>query len=59
MPCSTNARHTGAVPSGRSVSERPPASSKVNISLRTMSVDSPTPRANSSVASNTGVSIRS
>ena len=31
----------------------------VNISLRTMSVDSPTPRANSSVASKTGVSIRS
>src|SRR5438270_773813 len=40
MPCSTYARQTGAVPSGRSVSERPAASVKVNISLRTMSVDS-------------------
>jgi len=38
--------------------ERPPWSSKVNISLRTMSVDSPTPRSNSSVCSNAGVSIR-
>ena len=45
-----------AVPSGRSVSERPPLSSKVNISFWTMSVDSPTPRANSSVSSKTGVS---
>ena len=42
--------------SGRSVIERPPASSKVNISFWTMSVVWPTPRANSSVFSNTGVS---
>ena len=48
-----------AVPSGRSVSERPALSSNVNISFWTMSVDSPTPRANSSVSSNTGVSIGS
>jgi hypothetical protein len=54
-----NARHTGAVPSGRNVSDRPPASVNVNISLLTMSVASPTPRANSSVASNAGVSMRS
>ncbi len=52
------ARQTGAVPSGRSVNDRPPPSSKLYISLRTMSVASPTPRANSSVASNVGVSIR-
>ena len=39
MPCSRYARQTGAVPSGRSVSERPPASSKVYISFWTMSVD--------------------
>ena len=45
-----------AVPSGRSVSERPALSSKVNISFWTMSVDSPTPRANSSVSSKIGVS---
>ena len=32
-------------------------SSHVNISLETMSVSSPTPRANSSVVSNTGVRI--
>ncbi len=56
MPCSTYARQIGAVPSGRSVNERPPMSSKLNISFWTMSVDSPTPRANSSVSSKTGVS---
>ena len=56
MPCSTYARQTPAVPSGRSVSERPALSSKVNISLRTMSVEAPTPRAKSSVSSNTGLS---
>ncbi len=49
---------TGAVPSGRSVSERSPASVKVYISFCTMSVDAPTPRAKSSVCSKTGVSIR-
>jgi hypothetical protein len=49
---------TGAVPSGRRVSERSPASVKVYISFWTMSVDAPTPRANRSVCSKTGVSIR-
>ena len=58
IPCSTYARHIGAVPSGRSVSESPPPSSNVYISFCTTSVDSPTPRANSSVASNVGVSMR-
>src|SRR5947199_10872103 len=52
------ARHTGAVPSGRRVSERPAPSSNEYISFWTMSVASPTPRANNSVASNVGVSIR-
>ena len=56
MPCSTYARQIGAVPSGRSVNDRPPMSSNVNISFWTMSVDSPTPRANSSVSSKIGVS---
>ena len=45
----------GAVPSGRSVSERSPLSVKVYISLRTMSVASPTPRSNNPVSSNSGV----
>ena len=57
MPCSRYARQTGAVPSGRSVSERPPWSVNVYISLRTMSVASPTVRTNSSVSSKIGVSI--
>src|ERR1700686_1624298 len=48
----------GAVPSGRSVSERPPRSVKVNISLLTMSLPSPTPRTNRSVVSKLGVSMR-
>ena len=56
MPCSTYARQIAAVPSGRRVSERPALSSKVNISFCTTSVDSPTPRANSSVSSKIGVS---
>ncbi len=47
----------GAVPSGRSVSERPPLSGNVYISLRTMSVASPTPRSNSPVSSNSGVTM--
>ena len=55
MPCSRYARHTGAVPSGRSVS---PSSGNVYISFCTTSVDSPTPRAKRSVASKTGVSTR-
>ena len=48
------ARQTGAVPSGRRVSERPPPSSNVYISFCTISVASPTPRENSSVDSNVG-----
>jgi hypothetical protein len=50
-------RMTPAVPSGRRVTDRPPRSAKVYISLDTTSVDSPTPRANSAVSSNTGSSI--
>ena len=44
-------------PPGRSVSERPPRSSNVYISLRTMSVASPTVRTNRSESSKIGVSI--
>src|SRR3954465_7129849 len=58
MPCSRYGGATGAVPSGRSVSDRPPASSNVYISFWTMSVDSPTPRANRSGASKPGRSVR-
>ena len=58
MPFSTYALATGAVPSGRSVRLRPPRSSKVYISLRTMSVAVPTPRTNTSVSSNVGVVMR-
>jgi hypothetical protein len=58
MPCSRYARTTPAVPSGRSVRLRSPRSSKVYISFWTTSVDAPTPRAKSSVASKIGVSIR-
>src|SRR6266545_1300321 len=47
---------TGAVPSGRRVSWRPPRSVNVYISLVTMSLDWPEVRLNSSVRSNTGVS---
>ena len=50
-------RMTPAVPSGRSEMDRPPRSSKVYISLLTTSVDSPTPRTNSPVSSNTGSSM--
>jgi len=53
------ARITPAVPSGRSVIERPPRSSNVYISLETTSVDSPTPRVKSSVSSKIGNSINS
>ncbi len=49
-------RITPAVPSGRNVTERPPRSAKVYISLLTTSVDSPTPRANSAVSSKIGSS---
>ena len=51
------ARITPAVPSGRSVTLRPPRSEKVYISLATTSVDSPTPRANSVVSSKIGSSM--
>jgi len=44
--------------SGRSVRERSPPSSNVYISFETMSVDAPTPRANRSVCSKIGVSMR-
>ena len=50
-------RTTEAVPSGRSVIERPPLSSKVYISFWTMSVVSPTPRRKSSVCSKAGKRI--
>jgi len=39
------------------VTDRPPRSVNVYISLVTTSVDSPTPRANSAVSSNTGTSM--
>jgi hypothetical protein len=52
-----NARISPAVSSGRRVSERPPRSVKVYISLETTSVDSPTPRAKTVVSSNVGVSM--
>ena len=52
-----NERTVGAVPSARSVSERPPLSSKVYISFETMSVSSPTERTNRSVSSKIGVRI--
>ena len=47
----------GAVPSGRSVSERPPRSSKVYISLCTTSEPSPEVRRKSAVSSKPGVWI--
>ena len=53
-----NPRTTDAVHSGRSVNDSSPRS-KVYISLRTMSVESPTERANSSVVSSSGVRISS
>ena len=59
LPEQAGARATGAVPSGRSVSERPPWSSKLNICFWTMSVESPTVRLKTSVASKIGVSIGS
>jgi hypothetical protein len=46
-----------AVYSGLSVSDSPPRSVKVYISLETTSVVSPMPRANSSVNSKMGVAI--
>jgi len=51
------ARTAPAVPSGRSVMERPPLSSNVYICFSTTSVVSPTERRKSSVCSNTGVRI--
>jgi hypothetical protein len=55
IPCSTYARQIGAVPSGRSVSERPPRSSNVYISFWTMSLPAPAVRRKSSVSSKPGV----
>ena len=57
MPFSSIARTAPAVPSGRSVIERPPLSVNVYICFSTTSVVSPTERSNSSVCSNTGVRI--
>ena len=51
--CSTKARATGAVPSGRSAMRRPPLSSKSYISLVTTSVPSPR-RRNTPMSSNMG-----
>ena len=56
-PCSTYARQIGAVPSGRSVSERSERSVKVYISFCTTSEPTPDVRAKSSVSSKTGVWI--
>ena len=53
----TKARQMPAVYSGRKVSDSPPRSVKVYISLETTSVVSPMPRANSSVNSKIGVAI--
>ena len=52
-----SARATPAVNSGRSVTRSPPRSSKLYISLVTMSEVSPSVRANTSVNSNTGTAI--
>jgi hypothetical protein len=52
----STARSTPAVNSGRSVILSPPRLSKEYISLRTTSDDSPTPRTNRLVSSNTAVS---
>ena len=52
------ARATGAVASGRSVSERSPRSVNVYISFWTMSEPAPDVRAKSSVSSKSGVVIR-
>ena len=56
-PCSMYARTTGAVPSGRSVSERSLRSWNVYISLETTSEVSPAVRANRLVSSKSGVTI--
>ena len=58
MPCSTYARAIGAVPSGRSVSERPAWSVNVYISFWTMSEPWPDVRWKRSVSSKFGVWIR-
>jgi hypothetical protein len=53
--CSSAARTTLAVLSGRSVMDRPPLSSNVYISFETTSVASPMPRVKTSVCSKMGV----
>src|SRR5262245_22339643 len=58
MPCSMYARTIPAVASGRSVSERPPRSSNVYISFWTTSEPAPDVRANTSLSSKTGGSMR-
>src|SRR3954468_2825129 len=58
MPCSTYARAIGAVPSGRSVSERSLRSANVYISLVTTSEASPAVRAKRAVSSKPGVWMR-
>ena len=50
-------RRTDAVFSGRNVNELPSRSENVYISLLTISVSSPTPRAKSAVSSRIGVRI--
>jgi len=55
--CVRYARTTDAVVSGRRVSDLPPLSSNVYISLVTTSEVSPDVRENSSVCSNVGVSV--
>ena len=57
IPCSTYARQIGAVPSGRSVSERSDRSVKLYISFCTTSEPAPEVRAKSAVSSKTGVRI--
>jgi hypothetical protein len=52
------ARQIGAVPSGRSVSDRPPRSVNVYVSFWTTSDPPPEVRTISSVSSKAGVSIR-
>ena len=57
IPCSTYARQIGAVPSGRSVSERSPRSVNVYISFWTTSDPAPDVRSKSAESSNVGVRI--
>ena len=58
LEASMEARAIPAVNSGRRERDSPPRSSKLYISLETISVVSPIERANTSVFSNTGISAR-